>query len=206
MSIDFVPSLGEFKPLAVASYILALSITPGPNNVMLAASGVNFGFLRTLPHLFGITTGAIALVILSAAGLGTVFTDYPPARLILFVIGALYLFYLAFKIARAGRSTASQSASRPFTFWQAASFQFVNPKTWLMAANLIVLFSVAGGGFVTSVFKICLLMVLVNFPSIVAWAALGVTAQRVLQTERARVIFNRAMALLLVACVPLLWV
>ncbi|WP_176045604.1 LysE family translocator [Burkholderia sp. BCC1644] len=205
MSFALSSGIDQFKPLAVAAYILALSITPGPNNVMLAASGANFGFLRTLPHLFGITIGATTLVVLSATGLGVVFIEYPAARLALFVIGALYLAYLAFKIANAGRPAAKDAETKPFSFVQAAMFQFVNPKTWLMAANLIVLFSVDGEGFISSVIGICILMVVINFPAVSVWAVLGVGMQTMLQTERARVIYNRTMALLLLACVPLLF-
>lgn len=149
--------------------------------------------------------GATVLVALSATGLVVVFTEYPAARLALFVVGALYLAYLAFKIANAGRPAAKDAQTKPFSFVQAATFQFVNPKTWLMAANLIILFSVDGQGFISSVIGICILMVAINFPAVSVWAALGVGMQKLLHTDRARVIYNRTMALLLLACVPLLF-
>src|ERR1035437_10391483 len=102
MNDPILSVLTTFNPAVVMMYIFSLSITPGPNNVMLAASGASYGYLKTLPHMLGITCGAVLLVVLSAAGLGVVFLQYPWTRMVLFVVGVAYLCFLASKIARAG--------------------------------------------------------------------------------------------------------
>ena len=128
-------SLSLLGPLAL--FALVSSITPGPNNVMLATSGLNFGFRRTIPHLLGVSIGFTLMVFLVGVGLGSVFQQVPALYTVLKYAGAAYLLYLAWKIANAGEMKDGVSRARPMTFLQAAAFQWVNPKAWVMAVGII---------------------------------------------------------------------
>jgi threonine/homoserine/homoserine lactone efflux protein len=123
--------------LAFSLFAFVTSVTPGPNNLMLLASGVNFGFRRTIPHIFGISTGFLVLVLAVGFGLGEVFIRVPIAYQILKWVGAAYLLYLAWNIANSGPpgegSGEQVSCAKPMSFWGAAAFQWVNPKAWVMA-------------------------------------------------------------------------
>ena len=121
--------------LAFAGFAFVSSVTPGPNNAMLLASGVNYGFRRTVPHIAGISLGCVAMLILVGLGLGRLFAAVPQLYLILRYAGAAYLLWLAWKIATAGPMTDQKAASRPMTFWQAAAFQWVNPKAWILGGG-----------------------------------------------------------------------
>ena len=121
--------------LALVAFAFVSSITPGPNNLMLMASGTNFGFARTVPHMLGVGIGFMLMVLLVGAGLGGVFELVPGAMLVLKVASTIYLLYLAWRIATAAplRTADGEGGARPFTFLQAAAFQWVNPKAWTMA-------------------------------------------------------------------------
>lgn len=122
----------------VALYIMSMTLTPGPNNVMLTASGANFGFRRTLPHMAGIVGGCFILFSSIALGLGVLFERFPAIQLGLRWLGSAYLLYLAWKIASAPPPNLKGSShSIPLTFWQAAAFQFANPKAWIMGLALM---------------------------------------------------------------------
>lgn len=124
--------------LAFALFALVTSITPGPNNTMLLASGVNFGFNRSIPHILGISCGFFVLVLAVGLGLGAVFEAYPVLYSVLRYVGAAYLLYLAWKIARSGpMSETEQGQGKPISYWGAAAFQWVNPKAWVMAVGAI---------------------------------------------------------------------
>ncbi len=119
-------------------YMLSMTLTPGPNNVMLTASGANYGYWRTLPHIFGIMIGCLVLFVGIALGLGLIFERYPIVQTLLKVLGSLYLLYLAWKIATAPPPDFnSQQDARPMTFMAAALFQFANPKAWVMGIALM---------------------------------------------------------------------
>ena len=132
-------SLSLLGPLAL--FALVSSITPGPNNVMLATSGLNFGFRRTIPHLLGVSIGFTLMVFLVGVGLGSVFQQVPALYTVLKYAGAAYLLYLAWKIANAGEMKDGVSRARPMTFLQAAAFQWVNPKAWVMAVGIIATYT-----------------------------------------------------------------
>ena len=122
----------------VALYMISMTITPGPNNVMLTASGANYGFLRTLPHIFGILGGCFMLFASIALGLGLIFERYPMVQVVLRLVGSAYLLYLAWKIATAPPpDLRMRGEGRPLSFWQAAAFQFANPKAWVMGLALM---------------------------------------------------------------------
>ncbi|MCB1417513.1 MAG: LysE family translocator [Notoacmeibacter sp.] len=183
---------------ALAAFSLVSSITPGPNNLMLMASGANFGFMRTLPHMMGVNLGFTLMVALVGLGLAGLFELYPVAKTVLTAISVAYLIYLAWKIARAGAPKAEgDAAGRPFTFLQAAAFQWVNPKAWTMALTAMTAY--APGATATAALLVAAVFGVVNLPSIVVWVVAGQGLRRFLTNERRLTLFNYTMAGLLLA-------
>ena len=183
--------------LAFVGFAFASSITPGPNNAMLLASGVNYGFRRTLPHVAGISLGCVLMLVLVGLGLGRVFAAVPLIYGVLRYVGAAYLLWLAWTIARAGPMAGRPAGGRPMTFWQAAAFQWVNPKAWIMVVGAVTTYA-PRDALAQDVVVLAVLLGLVNLPSICVWAGCG-TALRPFLSHPGRVqVFNRAMALLLV--------
>ncbi|MCI8212459.1 lysine transporter LysE [Pseudomonas sp. S25] len=184
--------------LAFALFAFVTSITPGPNNMMLLASGVNFGFSRTVPHMLGISCGFFSLVLAVGLGLGAAFQTYPLLYTILRYVGAAYLLYLAWKIATSGpASDASGAESKPQTFMQAALFQWVNPKAWVMAVGAISTYTPLQGYF-TNVVIISAVFALINLPSVGVWAGFGSLLRNALRDPFWLRVFNGVMAVLLV--------
>ncbi len=182
---------------SVALYALVSSITPGPNNVMLTASGLSFGFRRSLPHLLGVTLGWMVLLVLCGLGLATLLVQWPPLHTGLKIAAALYLLYLAWRIARAGSIDAGQAGGRPLSFLEAAAFQWVNPKAWVMTLGVIAY--TPEHSFLANLLLAALICGLVNLPCVSLWTAFGCALRRLLHRPRAIRGFNLAMALLLVA-------
>ena len=191
--------------LGFALFALVTSITPGPNNTMLLASGVNFGFNRTIPHMLGITCGFFSLVLAVGLGLGAVFQTYPLLYTALRYIGAAYLLYLAWKIAHSGPVSESQAGDNtPISYWGAAAFQWVNPKAWIMAIGAISPYTPLQGYFF-NVLVIAAVFALINLPSVSLWVVCGSLLRNLLRDRRWLRLFNWGMALLLVASLyPLL--
>ncbi|OLF54942.1 LysE family translocator [Pseudomonas chlororaphis] len=184
--------------LAFALFAFVTSVTPGPNNAMLLASGVNFGFRRTVPHILGISSGFLVLVLAVGLGLGAVFEAYPVLYKVLRYVGAAYLLYLAWNIARSGPvSQETDGKGRPLGFWGAAAFQWVNPKAWVMALGAISTYTPLQGYFF-NVVVIASLFALINAPSVGVWAGFGSVLRNVLRDPRWLRLFNYGMALLLV--------
>lgn len=185
--------------LALAAFALVSSITPGPNNLMLMASGANFGFRRTIPHMLGIGIGFTAMTVLVGAGLIRIFDAFPVTHTILTVVSVLYLLWLAWKIAHAAppRGQAENPEARPMTFLQAAAFQWVNPKAWTMALTAITVY--APDRSLHAVLMVALVFGLVNLPAVSTWTVMGQQIRRVLTSPLRLRIFNWTMALLLVA-------
>ena len=181
---------------ALCTFAFVASVTPGPNNLMLMASGANFGIRRTLPHLFGIVAGFTVMVLLVGIGLMQVFAAYPVVYDVLRVFSIAYLGYLAWKIA-ASTTISASATSKPMTIVQAALFQWVNPKAWAFALTLVTVYapsrSLAAVGFVA------LVAALVNLPSIFVWIVIGNRLQRYLREGIRLRVFNYVMALLLLA-------
>lgn len=194
-------SLSFVLPLAMFAFVS--SVTPGPNNVMLTASGATFGYRRSVPHMLGICLGVVVMVLLIGAGLGKLFETEPRIYTLLKYVGAAYLIWLAWKIARAGNVDQGQSGSRPFSFWQAAAFQWVNPKAWIMAVGVVATYT-PREGFLVNLMLSALVLGLVNYPSISVWTLFGSTVGRALRTPQALRTFNGVMAgLLLLSLVPI---
>ncbi|MBF8733514.1 MULTISPECIES: LysE family translocator [Pseudomonas] len=192
---------------AFVLFAFVSSITPGPNNTMLLASGVNFGVRRSIPHALGISIGFMVMVLGVGFGLGQLFTAWPPLYSILRYTGAAYLLYLAWKIATSGPISGDAAHTRkPLGFWGAAAFQWVNPKAWVMAVGAITTYTPAQG-YVLNVIVIAALFALVNLPSVGIWVMFGSALRNFLQNPRWLMLFNVLMALLLVISLyPLLFV
>jgi threonine/homoserine/homoserine lactone efflux protein len=185
--------------IGFAAYAVVTSITPGPNNMMIMASGLNFGFRRSIPHLAGITLGFAMMVFLVGAGAGAVFEIYPFLHDALRLAGATYLLYLAWQIAIAGPINDEGSTNtKPMSFLGAAAFQWVNPKAWIMAVGAIATY-LPGDPLLSSVAVIAVVFAILNAPCVAVWAALGQSMQSLLRDPMHVKIFNRLMALLLVA-------
>ncbi|WP_299722506.1 LysE family translocator [uncultured Tateyamaria sp.] len=189
MSFDLLPAL--------AAFAFVSSITPGPNNLMLMASGANFGFRRSIPHMLGIGIGFCLMVLLVGAGLVQVFDAYPISHQILKVFSVLYLLYLAWKIANAAPIKGGEGKGTPMTFLQAAAFQWVNPKAWSMALTAVTAYTpdttLAAIGLVALVFGA------INLPAVSSWTLLGQQMARILTNTARLTAFNWTMAALLVA-------
>jgi threonine/homoserine/homoserine lactone efflux protein len=184
---------------ALLVYAFVTSITPGPNNFMLLASGVNFGFVRTIPHMLGIGSGFLTLLLGVGFGLGAVLTAFPALHLALKIAGGVYLLYLAWKIAMS-RSLGKDgdTKARPITFFEAAAFQWINPKAWVMAITAMAVYTNPDRPFL-SVLLISIAFAVVNVPSVSTWAGFG-TALRGFLSDPVRLKwFNIAMGVLLAA-------
>jgi threonine/homoserine/homoserine lactone efflux protein len=182
---------------ALVTFALVTVITPGPNNLMLMASGANFGFRRTMPHMLGIGLGFPSMVVLVGVGVMQVFDLWPLSYTILKVLSVAYLLYLAWKIANAAPPKEAQAEGKPLTFLQSAAFQWVNPKAWSMALSAITLY--AANRDLAAVLWVAGVYVAVSVISTTSWTVLGQQMRRFL-TNRARLrAFNWTMAALLVA-------
>ena len=191
--------------LALSAFALVTSLTPGPNNLMLMASGANFGFRRTVPHMLGIGIGFTVMVVLVGLGLQQVFVTWPVAHAVLKAVSVLYLVWLAWKIARASAPAGQDGAGggRPFTFLEAAGFQWVNPKAWAMALTAVTVY--APGREVWAVVIVAVIFGAINLPSVSTWTVAGQGIRRILTNPARLRAFNVTMAgLLVLSLVPML--
>lgn len=184
--------------IALIGFAFASSITPGPNNLMLMASGANYGLRRTVPHMLGISLGHAFMVAMVGIVLLQVFETYPVLNLVLKAVSAAYMLWLAWKIANAVPPEAQGVTGDPFTFLQAAAFQWVNPKAWFMAITAISAYAPQDRGIVLGSFLVALVFAAVNLPSVSVWAWMGVQVRRWLGTAKRLRAFNVSMAVLLV--------
>lgn len=180
------------------------SITPGPNNTMLLISGVNFGFRRTLPHMFGVTIGFAILVLVSSMGLGAIFVEWPFLYTVLRVVSAVYLLFLAWQILRSSQLKVKDPTLKPISFIKAIGFQWVNPKAWVMAIVAVTTY-VSGENFIFNVALLIAVFLIFVFFSAGVWTLCGNWIQRFLHRPTYLRVFNIAMALLLlISLYPLL--
>lgn len=185
-----------------ALYMISMTLTPGPNNLMLTASGANYGYWRTLPHILGILAGCFVLFSAIALGLGLLFERYPLFQSLLKVAGSAYLLYLAWKIASAPPPDLRlRGSGRPLTFWQAAAFQFANPKAWVMGLALMAGFLPEGGSPWLAALLLAGFAEMIALPCISLWAGFGIAVGRTLKTPRAWRIFNVTMGAMTAGCV-----
>ena len=187
--------------LSFVLYSFVTSITPGPNNIMLAASGVNFGFKRSIPHILGIGCGFGFMVVVVGLGIGSILSSNVILYECLKIIGIAYLLYLAYKTYRSGAMETDTKQSKPLTFMQAALFQWVNPKAWVMALGAMMTY-LAGDSATYWYLILGLTYGLVGIPSTGVWALIGEKLQILLLHDARRLkLFNITMSLLLVASV-----
>ena len=184
--------------LTLLVFAFVTSITPGPNNLMLLASGVNFGFKRTIPHMFGIGSGFFTLLLGVGLGLGALIQSFPLVYTLLIFAGGAYLVYLAYKIATSRSLGTVDGKARPMTFLEAAAFQWINPKAWVMAITAMATYTSADA-YLATVFIVGIAFAIVNVPSVSSWAAFGQIMRGWLSDPTRLKWFNIAMAVLLVA-------
>lgn len=184
--------------LALLVYALVTSITPGPNNLMLLASGVNFGFVRTIPHALGIGGGFLTLLLGVGLGLGALLAAFPSLHLVLKIAGGAYLLYLAWRIAISRSMGDGAAGGRPMTFLEAAAFQWVNPKAWVMAVSAMAIYTNPASPFV-SMLIVAFAFAAVNLPSVSTWAGFGTALRGFLADPMRLKWFNIGMGVLLAA-------
>ncbi|MDZ3831419.1 MAG: LysE family translocator [Sphingopyxis sp.] len=189
--------------LALSAFALVSSITPGPNNMMLMASGANFGLRRTVPHALGVGVGFTLMIILVGVGLMGLFDLFPLLHTLLKIVSIAYLLWLAWKIAHAAAPDGSGRADgRPMSFFQAMLFQWVNPKAWTMALTAIALY--APDRNFSAILLVAMVFGIINLPSTSLWAAMGTALRGWLAAPGRLRLFNWTMALLLVGSLALM--
>ena len=188
--------------LALVGFAFATSITPGPNNLMLMASGANFGFRRTVPHMLGISLGHMLMIVLVGLGLNQLFVAFPALELAMKIASVAYLLFLAWKIANAAPPQEGAAKGKPLTFLQAALFQWVNPKAWFMALTATTVY--APDQSLSTILIVAAVFASTNLPSVSTWTFMGQQIRHVLTSEKRLRAFNWTMAALLVASLALI--
>ena len=190
---------------AIATFSFVTSISPGPNNTFLLASGANFGIRKSLPYVNGIMAGLSVMLLALGAGLGLVFTNFPILYQILKYVGFAYIIYLAYRIIRS--TSKSESAEPQYVgFFQSALFQFLNPKAWIVSASFMATYMPLNLG-IGWVLLACALFLIFTYPGAVSWAVFGQSLKGLLSEPRKRKVFNIFAAILLVATmIPVLFI
>lgn len=170
--------------LPLVSFVFVASITPGPNNLMLAASGIGFGLRRTLPHIAGIAVGFAALLVVCALGTGALIAGIAGAGLVMQIAGSAYLVYLAVRLGSSRLGVAGAGSDRPLSFAGAAAFQFINPKAWMMALTCAGVFLPGLGNEPAGIMLLALIGTMVNLPCVSLWAVAGSTIRMRLADPR----------------------
>jgi threonine/homoserine/homoserine lactone efflux protein len=187
--------------LAIFIFGVSTGITPGPNNIMLMTSGMNFGIKRSIPHVLGICVGFPVMIILIGLGFSIVFEKFPILHEVIKILGLVYLLYLSWLIANASPDKLESKESKPFTFLQAALFQWVNPKAWVVATSSISAYTTLEGNIYSQVFIIAISFFFAAIIATSTWLVFGKGIKQVLQSTKQQRIFNISMAALLVASV-----
>jgi threonine/homoserine/homoserine lactone efflux protein len=182
---------------ALLAFAFVTSVTPGPNNLMLMASGANFGMRRTLPHMLGVSLGHMLMTLVLGLGVIGLFRAYPQSFTVLKVVSVVYMLWLAWKIANAAAPKEGSTTGKPFTFLQAAAFQWANPKAWAMSLGAITNF--APDQTFAAIALVALVFAGINLPSVSLWTLMGREMRRFLTGPGRLRVFNWAMAALLLA-------
>lgn len=181
--------------LPLMTYCLVMSGTPGPNNVMLATTGANFGYRGAMPAILGIQAGVYVQTLITCLGLGSLFIAYPVVQQVLRITGAVYLVFLAWKLS--GASVSEAQAAKPLSFAQAAWFQALNPKSWVKAVTLASVFMPTGLNPVNAAILVASIGTMLGFPCSVMWALFGVSIRGLLRDPRKQRVFNLTMGAIL---------
>ncbi|AIY41210.1 Transporter [Collimonas arenae] len=195
--------LEALLPLAVFAFVS--SITPGPNNIMLTSSGIMFGFNRTIPHMLGVTFGFGVMLVLCAAGIGSLVLALPSIHVILKTLGSAYLLYLAWKLRNMSFKSEVESGHKPMTFFGAAVFQAANPKAWIMAITSASAFLPPLQPIWLSIGLYCLIFSVINLPCVGVWAAAGSVLRRYLAQVLWQRIFCAVMVMLTIYSAVSIW-
>ncbi len=190
---------------ALLLFAISAAFTPGPNNLMITASGANFGYWRSLPHMMGVTFGFPAMLVAMAFGLVQIFDAWPVLHIFLRYAGATYMVYLAFRIATSTAIGKAKETARPLSFVEAALFQWINPKAVVYALSALSIFTTPKGDFFEEILLLTIVAVLVSFSSITTWCLFGSAIGHLLKSARALRIFNLTMATALVASITLIF-
>ena len=198
--------------LSIAVFAAAMTGTPGPNNMMLTASGANFGYWRTIPHLLGIGMGLVVMILLMAAGMGIIFERFPAFQTAMKWLCSGYLLYLAWKIGTApppdpnsSNNNSQNTSRRPMTWLEAALFQFINPKAWAMTVTAIGSFTLSGDNYWLSTITLAVIFWLIGFPCTSVWAGFGSLMGKTMHHPGHWKIFNGLMGLATAACLLFIW-
>tara|TARA_B100000212_G_scaffold10482_1_gene7703 strand:+ start:463 stop:1062 length:600 start_codon:yes stop_codon:yes gene_type:complete len=181
---------------ALISFYFVMYVTPGPNNAMVLASGLKFGFLKSIPHMTGITIGHVTQLILVCLGLGKIFQIFPELQNILKILCAIYLIYLGYKII-GSFSKIKDDDSRPLKFYEAALFQIVNPKAWTISSMAASGFLPKDGNLILSILFISCIALIICPISISPWAAFGSGIKNLVKNNKIKVIIEFFLAFLL---------
>ncbi len=182
--------------IALTSFYFVMYVTPGPNNAMVLTSGIKFGFLKTIPHMSGITIGHVLQVVLVCLGLGKLFQMFPEIQNILKIICAMYLLYLGYKII-GSFSKVKEDDSRPLKFYEAALFQLLNPKAWTISIMVASGFLPKDEKLVISILFISITALIICPISISIWAAFGSGIKNLVKNNKKKAIVEYFLALLL---------
>ena len=185
--------------LAISAYNFVMYVTPGPNNSILTASGIKFGFFRSIPNILGIPTGHGLQLALVCLGLGSLFAAFPVLLDILRYVGAAYILYLAYKMFGSLNITASEDKSRPLKYYEAILFQFVNPKAWVICITAVSLFYPEKENLFVGTLFMVVMSTVINIPSISIWAFGGSVIRLYLNNIKLKKIIEWLLALLLIA-------
>ena len=183
------------------TFAFVAAITPGPNNIMLAASGANFGFKKTIPHIAGVVVGFFFVLLLVGLGLGQLFDAFPIVRQIFRILALGFIFYLAWRIANSGTSNDEEAKGRPISFFEAATFQLINPKAVVMSITVIATFISPDHDFALQFAILVASFTFLTLVSVVAWAGFGLIIGKIISTPKSQRIFNIVMALLLIGSI-----
>tara|TARA_B100001778_G_scaffold39077_1_gene28222 strand:+ start:239 stop:838 length:600 start_codon:yes stop_codon:yes gene_type:complete len=181
---------------ALISFYFVMYVTPGPNNAMVLTSGLKFGFLKTIPHMTGITIGHVTQLILVCLGLGKIFQVFPEIQNILKILCSIYLIYLGYKII-GSFNKIKDNDSRPLKFYEAALFQIVNPKAWTISSMAASGFLSNDGSLLISILYIALVAFIICPISISPWAAFGSGIKNLVKNNKIKVIIEFFLAFLL---------
>lgn len=179
------------------AFVTAATVTPGPNSIMIMASGVNFGFRKTLPHILGVAVGITIVITLAGIGLGVILELVPKLRFVMLVASTIYLLYLVWKIANAAPATTNDSTRTPLTFFQAIGFQWVNPKVWALGMAAVAIFAPQYQA--VNIFAVALAFAIVGIASNTTWAWFGTVVRRFLLNGKHLRTFNLLAATTLIA-------
>jgi threonine/homoserine/homoserine lactone efflux protein len=183
---------------AIFLFAIATSVSPGPNNIMVMSSGANYGIKQSFPMLAGICIGFPVMVITIGLGMGSIFKLYPEILIAMNIVGTLYLLYLAYLIGTASPQSIENNNSKPLTFVQAALFQWVNPKAWIMATGAVSAYVTSQSDPFNQIILIALVFFVISLPSVGVWLIFGVSLKSFMANRHKQKIFNMFMSMLLI--------